>query len=75
MNAAVDLALQQSGGLENAQVFRHRRQGNVEGGGQFGDGGLALGEARENGAAGGIGKGAKGGIEGDGAGGIVNHMV
>lgn len=63
MNAAVDLAFEKPGGLEDAQVFGNRRQRNIERLGQFGDGGLALGEARENGAPGGIGERPEGGVE------------
>lgn len=76
VNAAVDFAFEESGGLQDAQVFRNGREGDVERRGQFGDGGLAEGQARKNGAARRIGKRAKGGVEGR-AGGvrIVNHMV
>jgi hypothetical protein len=73
VNAAVDLALEQSGGLQDAQVFRHCRQGNGEGLGELGDGGFAEGQAGEDGPAGGIGKGPKGGVERGGE--IVNHTV
>lgn len=76
VDAAVDFALEQAGGFENAQVLGHRRQGNVERRGELADGGLPASQAGENSAAGGIGEGAEGGVEGS-AGGekIVNHMV
>lgn len=76
MNAAVDLAFEKPGGLQNAKVLGDGGERNSEGCREFADGGLAQGQAGQNGAAGGIGEGAKGGIEGR-AGGreIVNHMV
>ena len=77
MDAAVDFAPQEPGGLQHAEMLGNGGEGNVEGRGEFGDGGLALRQARENGAAGGIGQGPEGGVERGvaGGGGIVNHMV
>jgi hypothetical protein len=71
VDASVDLTAEQAGGFENTQVLRDRGQGNVERFGKFGNRGFTLGQPGENGAACGIGKGAKSGIEGR----IVNHMV
>jgi hypothetical protein len=71
MDTAVDLAPQQAGGLENAQVLGDRGERDMKWGGEFADGGFALCKTRENGAAGGIGKRSKCGIQGR----IVNHMV
>ncbi len=76
MNAAVDFALEQSGGLQNAEVLGDGGERNCEGGGQLGDGGFAEGQAGQNGAARGIGERAKGGIERRAVGRIiVNHTV
>jgi hypothetical protein len=77
VDAAGDLALEQSGGLQHTQMLGDGGERNIEGRGELGDGGLALRQARENGAAGGIGQGPEGGVERGvaGGGGIVNHMV
>jgi hypothetical protein len=72
MSAAIDFAVQQAGGFQYAQVFGDRRKRNVERLGEFADGGFAMCEAREDSAAGGIGEGAKSGVE---TGRIINHMV
>jgi hypothetical protein len=73
VNAAVNFALQEAGGFENAQMLGDGGEGEGERLGELGDGGFALGETGENGAAGGIGKGGERGVE-RGIG-IVNHMV
>ena len=77
MDAAVDFTLEEPSGFEDPQMFGNRWQGNSERLGQLRDGGLALGEPREDGAAGGIRESPEGGIEGGdvAGGGIVNHMV
>jgi hypothetical protein len=77
VDAAVDFALQKSRGFENTQVLGNGRQGDVEGFRQFRDRGFALGQARQDGAAGGIGERAEGGVERGATGGlrIVNHTV
>jgi hypothetical protein len=77
VDTAVDFALEESRGFEHAQVLGNRWQGNVEGLGQFRDGGLAPGQPCEDGAAGGIGQSAKGGIQRGVCGSkrIVNHTV
>ena len=73
VDAAIDFAAQKAGGFKDAQVLGNGREGDVERGGELLDGGFALGEAGEDGAAGGVGEGAKGGVEsGEG---IVNHVV
>jgi hypothetical protein len=72
MDAAVDFAMEEAGGLEHAKVLGDGGQGNVEGRGEFGDGGLSLGEAGEDRAASGVGEGTEGGVE---RGRIVNHTV
>jgi hypothetical protein len=73
VDTAVDFALKESGGFEDAEVFRDRRERHGKGRGQSLDGGFALGEAREDGAAGGIGEGAESSVQPRG--GIVNHTV
>jgi hypothetical protein len=73
VEAAVDFAAEQAGGLQHAEVLGDSRERDVEGRGELGDGGSALGEARENGAARGIGESAEGGVERRA--GIVNHVV
>ena len=76
MDAAVDFALEQAGGFEDAEVLGDGGKGKGEGLGKFGNGGLALREAGEDGAAGGVGEGGEGGVEGSGGRcGIVNHTV
>jgi hypothetical protein len=52
-------------------------KGNGKGRGELGNGGWALRQASQDGAAGGIGKSAEGGVERGAGGGrtIVNHMV
>jgi hypothetical protein len=45
----------EAGALEDAEVFRYGGHAHFEGLGQLGDGGFAEGEAREDGAPGGIG--------------------
>ncbi len=73
VNAAVDFALEKAGGFENAQMLGDGGEGKREGLRKLGDRGFALGEARENGAAGGVGEGGEGGVERGR--GIVNHTV
>jgi hypothetical protein len=73
VNTAVDFALQQSRGFQHAQVFRNGRQGNAKRLGKLGDHRLALRQAGQNGAARGIGKRAKGSVQG--CAGIFNHSV
>ncbi len=73
VHAAVDFAPEQAGGLENAQVFRDRRERHGKRRGQSLDGGFTLRQAREDGAAGGVRERAEGGVELRG--GIVNHTV
>jgi hypothetical protein len=63
VDAAVDLAAQQACRFQDPQVLGDGRKRHVKGLGQLGDRSLALREARENGAAGGIGERAKGGIQ------------
>ena len=63
VNAAIDLAFEQARGFQDAHVFRDGRQRNTERFGQLRDHGLALREASQNGAASGIGKRAKRGIQ------------
>ncbi len=63
MNAAIDLALEEAGGFEHAEMLGDGGEGKGEGLGKLSDSGLALSKASENGAAGGIGEGGEGGIE------------
>jgi hypothetical protein len=77
VDPAVDFAVEQARGFEDAQVLGDGRERDVEGSGKFRDGGLAAGQPRENGAPCGIGKRPERRIErsvvtGDR---IVNHMV
>jgi hypothetical protein len=73
MYAAIDLALKQAGGLKHAHVFRNGGQRNAERLRQLRNHGLALCEAGQDGAAGGIGERAKRGIQRCHR--IVNHTV
>ena len=77
MDAAVDFAVEQSRGFEDAQVLGNGGQRDVEGSGKFGDGSFAAGQPRENGAPCGIGKRPERGIERAivAGSGIFNHMV
>ena len=62
----------EAGLLEDADVLHDGGKGHAVRAGKIGHGGFAEHEGSEDGTAGGIGKGAKGGIEGCG---ILNHMV
>jgi len=73
VHAAVDLALEQAGGFEHAEMLGDRGERHREGLGQFRDHGFAASETRQDGAARRIGQSGKGGIKRRG--GIVNHMV
>ena len=73
VHAAVNLPPEEAGGLEHAEMLGDGRQGHREGFGQSGHRGFTVGEARKDGAAGGIGEGGEGRVERPG--GIVNHMV
>jgi hypothetical protein len=77
VNPAVDFAVEQSRGFENAQVLGDGRQRDVEGRGKFADGSFAAGQPREDGPPCGIGKRPERRIERGvvAGGGIVNHMV
>jgi hypothetical protein len=68
VHAPVDFTLQKSGGLQHAQVLGDGGERNVEGRGELRNRGLAVSQAGQNGAAGGIGKRAEGGVERDVAG-------
>jgi hypothetical protein len=76
VDATVNFAAEQACRFEDAEVFRDGGEGDAEGSGEFGDSGLALGEAGEDRAARGVGEGTEGGVEEGGRRGrIVNHMV
>ena len=76
MDAAIDFAAQQAGGFQHAQVLGDRRKGHIEWLGEFANGGFALCQAGEDGAACVVGESAEDVIEGGaGRGRIVNHMV
>jgi len=64
VDAAVDFALEEAGGFEHAEMLGDGGKGKGEGRGELGDGGLAVREAGEDGATGGVGQGGKGGVEG-----------
>lgn len=72
VHAAVDIAAKKPGGFENAQVFGNGRKRNAERFGEFRDCGFSGGQAREDGAAGGIGERAERRIK---LVRIVNHLV
>ncbi len=72
VHAAVDIAAKQPGRFKNTQVFRDRRKRNAKRFGKFRNSSFSGSQAREDGAAGGIGKCAESGIE---VMRIVNHMV
>jgi len=73
VHPAVDLALQEAGGLQYAHMLRDGRQRNAERFGKLCDHGPTLCQAGQDGAAGGIGERTEGGIQERG--GIVNHSV
>jgi hypothetical protein len=72
-HSAILLPGEQAGLLEHPQVLGNGRKGDAKGLGQFTHRGLAAGQARKDGPAGGIGERREGGIERDRA--IFNHMV
>ena len=73
VNAAIDFAMQQAGGFKDAQVLRDGGKGHRERRGKVLNGGFSLRKAGQDGAAGGIGEGAKGSVEAGSR--IVNHTV
>jgi len=73
VDAAIDFAVEQSGGFENAQVLGDGREPNIERRSELAHRGFAEGQAREDGAAGGVSQGPESGVEGRRR--IVNHMV
>jgi hypothetical protein len=73
VDATVDFATEQAGGLENAQMLGNGWERDIERSGQFRDGRFALGKAGKDGAASRVGECAKGGIQKRRR--IVNHMV
>ena len=62
----------EAGALKNADVLHDGGQGHAVGAGEVGEGGFAEHKGSKDGAAGGVGKGAEGGIKGCE---ILNHMV
>ncbi len=73
MNAAIDVAAEQAGGFEDAEMLGDGGKGHGEWRSKTFNGGFSLREACQDSATGGIGEGPKGGVEsGDG---IVNHTV
>jgi hypothetical protein len=73
VNAAIDFALEQARGFQDTHVFRDGRQRNAEGLRKLRDYSFTSRQATQNGAASGIGKRAKGGIQRGRR--IVNHTV
>ena len=73
VDPAIDGAGQQAGGFEDAQMFGNGGERDLKRFGELRDGGLAAGQAGQDGAAGGVGEGAESGVEGGRR--IVNHMV
>jgi hypothetical protein len=71
VDASVDFAAKQAGGFEDAEMLGDGGEGHSERGGEGFNGGFTVGEAGEDGAAGGVGESAEGGVEGR----IVNHTV
>jgi hypothetical protein len=64
MHAPILVALNQSRVFEHAQMLRDGRESHVVRRGQIADGSLAERELREDAAARGVGKSAKGSVEG-----------
>ena len=62
----------EAGALEHADVLRDGGERHGESRGELSDGAVAGGEAREDVAAGGVGEGGEGGVEGAVR---VNHLV
>jgi len=62
----------EAGVLKHADVLHDRREGHAMRAGEVREGGFAKHEGSKDGTAGGVGKGAKGGIKGCG---ILNHVV
>jgi hypothetical protein len=73
VHAAVDFSPEQAGGFENAEVFGDSGKGHRKRSGQSLDGGFALSESREDGAASRVGERAESGVQLRR--GIVNHTV
>jgi hypothetical protein len=73
MDSAINLAFEKAGGFEYAEMLGNGRERNAEGLGELRHGGFPKSKTSEDGAAGGIGESAEGGVER--AVGIVNHMV
>jgi hypothetical protein len=73
VDAAIDFALEEAGGFENAKMLGDGGERKGERLGELGDRGFTLREAGENGAAGGVGECGESGVE-RGIG-IVNHTV
>ena len=73
MNAAVDLAAQQAGGFEDAQMLGDGGKGHGERPGKIFYGSLALRKTGQDGAAGGVGECAESGVQTGSR--IVNHTV
>ena len=67
-------AFDQVGAFEDFEVFGDGREGDVEGCGEFSDGGFAIGEAGEDGTPRGIGERGEGGAEGISFGGSCGHV-
>ena len=73
MDAAVDFTLEEPGGFEDAKMLGDGGERERERFGELADGGFAVSEAGQDGAAGGVGKSGEGGVEW--CAGIINHMV
>jgi hypothetical protein len=73
VNAAVDFAVKQAGGFEDAQMLGYGGKGHGERRGKVFYGAFPLREAGQDGAARGVGEGPKGRIQAGS--GIVNHTV
>jgi len=72
-HAPVFVVLQQAGTVQYPQVLGHRGQRHAEGLRQLAHRGLPLGQPGQDGAAGGVGQRAKGGVESGQR--ILNHTV
>lgn len=73
VDASVDLALEEAGAFEYADMFGHGRERSAKGLGEFGHLSLALRQAGQDGAPGGVSQGPKSGVQAGVR--IFNHMV
>ena len=73
VDASIDFAFEEPGGFEYAEMFGNGRERSAKGLGEFGHLSLALRQAGQDGAPGGVSQGAKSGVQAGVR--IFNHMV